>query len=394
MSEMTSPTSPLAAGEATLPTQRPAATGSATPHRGAPDEARMGALVGQVLGDLGALTTAPLVLLGDRLQLWAALDAVDTVSSAELALQTGLDERYLREWLLAMATSGYLMHRMDAGENRYGLNAEQAEAFAHPDSPAYLGGGFQTMTAAIRSLDRLTDAFRTGAGMGWGEHHADLFPGTERLFRPGYLASLVQEWIPALDGLEGRLRSGAQVLDIGCGLGASTRILAAAYPASSFVGVDSHEESITLARERAAADGLADRIEFRDAVAESVAADADADAGKRADLVCFFDCLHDMPDPAAALRAARSAVADDGWVLLVEPISGDHVEDSLNPVGRLFAGASMFLCLPSGLSAEPRMGLGNQAGPSRLLALAGEAGFSRARVATSTPLNLVYELRP
>jgi SAM-dependent methyltransferase len=192
--------------------------------------------------------------------------------------------------------------------------------------------------------------------------------------------------------LEARLRSGARVVDVGCGLGASTRIMAAAYPASSFVGLDSHAESIALARDRAANEGLGDRIDFRDANAESLAAPADPEDG--ADLITFFDCLHDMPDPLAALRAARAAVSEDGWVLLVEPISGDRVEDSMNPVGRLVAGASMFLCLPSGLSAEPRAGLGNQAGPSRLLALAEEAGFSRARVATSTPLNLVYELRP
>lgn len=368
---------PSATAVAPLPVPR-----SGQPDRGAPDPDRLGALVGRAVGDLGAFLSVPLVLVGDRLGLWAALDAAESVTSAELAETTGLHERYLREWLLTMAASGYLTYR---GSGRYALDAEQAEAFAHPDSPAYVTGGFQSMPAAVRALDRLTEAFRSGAGIGWHEHHEDLFVGTERLFRPGYLAHLVAEWIPALDGLDARLRAGARVVDVGCGLGASTRIMAAAYPESSFLGTDYHEGSVALARERAAEAGL-DRIEFRVGSAAEVSGSHD--------LVTMFDCLHDMPDPAAALRATRSAVADDGWVLLVEPVSGDRVEDSLNPVGRLFAGASMFLCLPSGLSAEPRTGLGSQAGPARTMGLARDAGFSRVRVAATTPLNLVYELRP
>lgn len=362
---------------ASLPQQRTAV------QRGAPDEDRLNALVGRVIGDIGASLTVPLVLLGDRLGLWAQLDVAESVSSTELAAATGLDERYLREWLLAMAASGYLTY---LGDGRYGLDAEQAEAFAHPDSPAYVAGGFQTMSAAVRALDRLTEAFRTGAGMGWHEHHEDLFVGTERFFRPGYLANLVTGWVPAFDGLDARLRAGARVADVGCGLGASTRILASAYPASAFVGIDSHDASIAMAREHAAAEGLQDRIEFRTGTAEGLTG--------RFDLIAFFDCLHDMPDPVAALTAARAALSDDGWVMLVEPASGDRTEDSLNPVGRVFAGASLFLCLPSGLSAQPRTGLGNQVGPSRTLALGAEAGFSRGRVVATTPVNLVYELRP
>jgi SAM-dependent methyltransferase len=328
------------------------------------------------------------VLLGDRLGLFEAMADGSPVTAAELAARTGTSTRYLQEWLLTLAAAGYVDHEgLDPrGEDRYVLSPEQAAMFTDPDSPAYVAGGFQNLTAATRSVDRLTEAFRTGAGMGWHEHHPDLFEGTERFFRPGYLNSLTSEWIPALDGLQERLEQGARVADVGCGLGASTRILAAAYPASTFAGTDYHRESIELARSRAAADGLDERVTFEVAGADGLDGQYDA--------VMMFDCLHDMPDPVAALRAAHQAVPADGWVLLVEPISGDTVEDTLNPVGRLYAAASVFLCLPSGLSAAPRTGLGNQAGPARTLALAAEAGFTRGREATRTPFNIVYELRP
>jgi SAM-dependent methyltransferase len=249
-----------------------------------------------------------------------------------------------------------------------------------------VAGAFQNLTAATRVLDRLTEAFRTGAGIGWHEHHGDMFEGTERFFRPGYLANLTSMWIPALTGVEGRLKGGGRVADVGCGLGASTVIMAQAYPASSFVGVDYHQDSIELAKERAQAAGVADRVEFR------VAGATDLDGTY--DFIAFFDCLHDMPDPLGALRAARAAVADTGSVMLVEPMSWDNVADGLNPLGRLLAGASLLVCLPSGLSRPPAAGLGNQAGPARTKELAREAGFSDARVATATDFNLVYELRP
>ena len=347
------------------------------------DETQLNELLGRVIGDLGGLVTAPLVLIGDRLGLFRALDGAGALSSPELAKRTDLDERYVREWLLTMAAAGYLSYQ---GDGQFRLAAEQAQLFVRPDSPAYVMGGFQNMTAAVRSVDRLTEAFRTGAGMGWHEHHRDMFEGTERFFRPGYLASLTTSWIPAFTGLEDKLRGGARVADVGCGLGASTRIMAEAYPVSTFVGVDYHAESIELARQRAAEAGLADRIDFQVAGA--------ADLTGQFDLIAFFDCLHDMPDPVAALQAARRAVNDDGYVMLVEPISGDRIEDTLNPVGRLYAGASVFICLPSGLSDEPRAGLGNQVGPSRTVELARQAGFTRAHVAAEGPFNLVYELRP
>lgn len=347
------------------------------------DEQRMEELLHKLVNDMGAALAVPLALIGDRHGLFETLEATGAVTSAELAERTGLAERYLREWLLAMAASGYVDY---AGDGRYRLSPEQAEAFCHPDSPGYLAGGLQNLTASTRALDRVTDAFRTGEGMGWHEHHPDVFHGTERFFRPSYVNFLTSTWIPSFDGLEDRLRAGARVADVGCGFGASTRIMAAAYPSSTFVGLDYHDASIEAAGGKAAAEGLADRVTFRTGSASDLTGDYD--------LITYFDCLHDMPDPLGALRAARQALHDEGWVLLVEPMGGDTIEEALNPVGRVYAAASVLLCLPSGLSAEPRAGLGNQVGPAATLALAGDAGFSRAREATRTPFNIIYELRP
>jgi 2-polyprenyl-3-methyl-5-hydroxy-6-metoxy-1,4-benzoquinol methylase len=368
------------------------ATGTAAaavpaPREGAPpvrevDQDRLNGLLGQVIGDLGGALAVPLVRLGDQLGLFPSMAGSGAVTADELAERTGLSARYVQEWLLAMAASGYVDY---TGDGRYELSPEQAELFTNPDSPAYVVGGFQNMTAAVRSQDRLAEAFRTGAGMGWHEHHPDMFEGTERFFRPGYLANLTSSWIPSLPGLEDQLQRGGRIADVGCGLGASTRIMAERYPAATLVGIDYHDASVEQAREKAAAAGLSDRVTFEVAGAQELTGEYD--------LITFFDCLHDMPDPLSALQSARAAVREDGWVMLVEPISGDAVEDALNPVGRLFAGASVFICLPSGLSAEPRAGLGNQAGPARTLALAEQAGFSRAREATRTPFNIIYGLQ-
>jgi 2-polyprenyl-3-methyl-5-hydroxy-6-metoxy-1,4-benzoquinol methylase len=352
-------------------------------------------LLGRVIGDAGGLVTFPLALIGDRLGLFTALGSGEPVTAAELAGRTGLNQRYLQEWLLAMAAAGYVSYegsapgRDDQGSARsarYRLTPEQAEAFTNPESPGYIAGAFQNLTAATRAVDRLTEAFRTGAGMGWHEHHEDMFTGTERFFRPGYRANLTSSWIPALTATERRLSEGAQVADVGCGFGASTIIMAQAYPNSRFDGIDYHQPSIEAAALRAADAGVADRVRFR------VAGAAELDGGY--DLITFFDCLHDMPDPGGALSAARKAVADDGSVMLVEPASADTVAEMLNPIGKVYAGASLLICLPSGLSAPPATGLGNQAGPARTCALARDAGFSVARVAASTDFNLVYELRP
>jgi 2-polyprenyl-3-methyl-5-hydroxy-6-metoxy-1,4-benzoquinol methylase len=357
------------------------------------DPAALGELVGQVIGDAGGALILPLALLGDRLGLFTALaDAGSPVTAGEFAKHTGLSERYLQEWLLAMAAAGYVTYAgADDGDHTaraalYRLSPEQAQAFTNPDSPAYVAGAFQNLTAATRMLDRLTEAFRNEDGIAWHEQHADMFEGTERFFRPGYLANLTQLWIPALTGMEGKLADGARVADVGCGFGASTIIMAQAYPKSTFDGIDYHRPSIEAALGRAESAGVTGRVTFR------IAGAADLDGSY--DLITFFDCLHDMPDPVGALRAARSAIADGGSVMLVEPMSWDSVEECLNPLGKLLVAASTFVCLPSGLSATPAYGLGNQAGPARTCEVAREAGFSAARVATSTDFNLVYELRP
>ena len=351
-------------------------------------------LLGRVITDAGGALILPLALLGDRLGLFAALATGGPASAAELAERTGLSERYLREWLLAMAAAGYVTYQDDtagaggdgsAATARYRLSPEQAEAFTNPDSPAYVAGGFQNLTAATRMLDRLTDAFRSGAGIAWSEQHEDMFEGTERFFRPGYLANLTGSWIPALSGAEKKLTEGAQVADVGCGFGASTIIMAQAYPNSRFDGLDYHQPSIEAAQGRAAAAGVAGQVTFRMAGA--------ADLSGRYDLITFFDCLHDMPDPVGALRSARAALADGGSVMLVEPMSWDTVGEALNPLGKVMAAASTLICLPSGLSADPAYGLGNQAGPARTCALAREAGFAIAREAAATDFNRVYELR-
>jgi 2-polyprenyl-3-methyl-5-hydroxy-6-metoxy-1,4-benzoquinol methylase/DNA-binding MarR family transcriptional regulator len=348
-------------------------------------------LIGRVIVDAGGALILPLALLGDRLGLFKALASGGPATAADLAGRTGLTERYVREWLLAMAAAGYVTYDRPNGDRsarsaRYRLTPEQAAAFTNPDSPGYVAGGFQNLTAATRALDRLTEAFRTGAGIGWHEQHEDMFEGTERFFRPGYLANLTSSWIPSLTGIDERLRHGARVADVGCGFGASTIIMAQAYPSSTFEGVDYHQPSIEAARDRARAAGVAERATFRVTGA--------ADLSGSYDLITFFDCLHDMPDPVGALRAARAALADGGSVMLVEPMNWDSVEECFNPVGKVLAAASTFICLPSGLSAAPAYGMGNQAGPAKTREVARDAGFSDARIAATTDLNLVYELRP
>jgi 2-polyprenyl-3-methyl-5-hydroxy-6-metoxy-1,4-benzoquinol methylase len=375
-------------------TRDDAFTGSAA-GRPAVDPDALMELIGRVIADAGGALILPLAMLGDRLGLFSALASGGPATSAELAERTGLTERYLREWLLAMAAAGYVTYEdvgggADGGRSaasaRYRLSPEQAEAFTNPESPGYVAGAFQNLTAATRVQDRLTEAFRTGAGIAWHEQHEDMFEGTERFFRPGYLANLASSWIPSLAGAEKRLADGARVADVGCGFGASTIIMAQAYPNSTFEGVDYHRPSIDAARGRAAAAGMAERVTFRVAGA--------ADLSGSYDLITFFDCLHDMPDPAGALRAARAATADGGGVMLVEPMGWDSVEEAINPLGKLMAAASTLICLPSGLSAAPAYGLGNQAGPARTCELARDAGFSEARIAAATDFNLVYELRP
>ncbi|WP_028933407.1 class I SAM-dependent methyltransferase [Pseudonocardia spinosispora] len=355
------------------------------------DDERLEQLVNGVIADAGGALALPLALIGDRLGLFGALADHGPATATELAQVSGTATRYVQEWLLAMASAGYVEHLGGEPESenpttaRYQMTPEQAEIFINLDSPHYLVGMFQNMTAATRMIDRLTEAFRTGEGIGWHEHHNDLFEGTERFFRPAYTGQLIQAWIPAVPGLAERLHDGGHAADIGCGLGTSTRIMADAFPKTRWLGLDYHQPSIERARQRVAAAGGPDNLEF--------VVGAAGDLTGRFDLVAFFDCLHDMPDPLGALRAARVALADDGVVMLVEPMSWDSVSEVFNPLGRVLTGASLLVCLPSGLSAPPAAGLGNQTGPARTSQLARDAGFGSAEVVVSGPTNLVYALR-
>jgi SAM-dependent methyltransferase len=349
------------------------------------DEARLEAFIGQAVTDMGAAISGLLLHIGDRLGLYRAMAGAGPVTPAGLAARTGTAERYVREWLANQAAGGYLTY--DPADGTFELPAEQAMVVADEDSPFFLAGAFEVIASCYADHGRFVDAFRTGAGVGWHEHDDRLFSGVLRLFRPGYAAHLVSEWLPALDGVVDKLRAGASVADVGCGLGASTIIMAQAFRRSTFLGVDSHEASIAAAREAAAEAGLAQRIRF-----ETVAAQEFPGAGY--DLVCMFDCLHDMGDPVGAARRIRQALAPDGTLLLVEPMAGDGLEDNLNPVGRTFYGLSTVICTPGSLDQEVGLGLGAQAGQRRLAALLAEAGFTRVRRATQTPFNLILEARP
>jgi SAM-dependent methyltransferase len=349
------------------------------------DEAKVGEFVGRVVGELGATLNAALVVIGDELGLYEAMAGAGGLTPAELAERTGTSERYIREWLNAQAAGGYVDY--DPEERRYTLPPEHAVVLAHEDSPYFMPGAFQLMTASVRDEPKIREAFRSGAGVGWHEHNHGVFEGCERFFRPGYVANLVSSWIPALEGVEAKLRAGASVADVGCGHGASTILMAEAFPASRFVGFDYHDESIQQARERAQAAGLSERVRFE-------VAPAAAYSGTGYDLVTTFDCLHDMGDPVSAAGHVRSSLDADGTWLIVEPYANDKVEDNLNPVGRVYYGASTLLCTPASLSQEVGLALGAQAGESRLRDVVMSGGFRRFRRAAETPFNLVLEARP
>jgi SAM-dependent methyltransferase len=348
------------------------------------NEDKLMGLVHQAVGDFGSILTGALVVLGDRLDLYRHLaEAGRPLTSAELATAAGCAERYVREWLNGQAASGYVTY----ADGRYALDEEQAIAFTDESSPACVIGGFQAMLAATRAIDRLTVAFRTGEGLGWHEHHDDLFRGTERFFRPGYNANLTTSWIPALEGVEDKLRRGAKVADVGCGHGASTVIMARAFPESTFTGFDYHAPSIDAARKAAAEAGVDDRVTFDVAPATEY-------PGTGYDLVGFFDCLHDMGDPTGAARHVLASLASDGTWLIVEPFANDDIAGNLNPVGRLFYSVSTLVCTPASLSQEVGTALGAQAGETRLRDVVTTAGFTRFRRAAETPFNLVLEARP
>jgi SAM-dependent methyltransferase len=336
----------------------------------------------KALGDVAGALTSSLVVIGDKLGLYKAL-ARGSATPGELAARTGTTERYVREWLNAQAAAGYVTYE----GGRYTLPPAHAACLTDEDSPACVLGAFQGMTAAMRANGKVAEGFKSGCGVGWHEHDPELFVGVERFFRPGYNAHLVSDWIPALDGVQEKLERGARVADVGCGLGASTIILAKAFPRSKFVGFDYHAASIEKARERARAAGVADRVSFEVAAAKAF-------PGDNYDVVAFFDCLHDMGDPVGAARHVRQALAPDGTWLLVEPMAGDRVEDNLNPVGRLFYSVSTLVCTPASLAQEVGLALGAQAGEGRLRDVLEQAGFTRIRRATETPFNLVLEARP
>jgi 2-polyprenyl-3-methyl-5-hydroxy-6-metoxy-1,4-benzoquinol methylase len=306
------------------------------------------------------------------------------ITSSELAEKTGTSERYIREWLNAQAAGGYVTYDPTGG--RYALPPEQAMALADEDSPAFVCGAFELATATIKAEPKIEQIFKSGAGYGWHEHDPGVFTGCERFFRPGYNANLVSSWIPALDGVEEKLRVGATVADVGCGLGASSRLMAESYPRSRVTGFDYHAESIELARQKAKAAGLTDRLHFE-------VGSAQAFPGSGYDLVTTFDSLHDMGDPVGAARHVRQALAADGTWLIVEPIAGDAVEQNLNPVGRAYYAFSNFLCVPNSLSQDVGLALGAQAGEKRIRDVVTAAGLTRFRRVSETPFNAVYEVR-
>jgi SAM-dependent methyltransferase len=349
------------------------------------DQDKLNDFLGQFVADLGATFLAANIVIGDKLGLYKQLAASGPSSSDELAKRTGTTERYVREWLRGQAAGGYVTY--EPATERYLLSPEQAFALAQEDSPAFVPGAFQMATSAVKDEPKIAEAFRTGAGVGWHEHHHDLFQGTERFFRPGYIANLVAAWLPALDGVIAKLEAGAQVADIGCGHGATTVILAQAFPKSSFVGFDYHEASIEWARKAAAEAGVGERCRFE------VASAADF-PGTGYDLVACFDCLHDMGDPIGAAAHVLDSLARDGTWLIVEPFANDRVEDNLNPVGRVYYNASTLICTPASLSQPGGLGLGAQAGEVRMRDVVLEGGFTRFRRATETPFNLVFEARP
>ena len=349
------------------------------------DEARLEEFLGAAVTDIGAALNAVLVMIGGKLGLWKAMAGAGPLTAAEISERTGVRERYVREWASAQAASGYLAY--DAAGETFTLPAEQALAFADEDSPVYLLGGYHLISSLFKDREKLEERFLRGDGFGWHEHDSELFLGTEQFFRPGYRAHLVAEWIPALEGVEEKLRAGgALVADIGCGHGVSTTLMAQAFPDSAFRGFDYHDASIERARAIAAGNGTGN--------AEFAVASAKDFPGSGYDLVCFFDCLHDMGDPVGALRHVRDVIADDGTVMLVEPYAHDTLADNLNPVGRVYYAASTLVCTPASLDQEVGLGLGAQAGEGRLREVAAEAGFTRFRRASETPFNLVLELRP
>ena len=355
-----------------------------TAQASAVDMEKLNAFLGTFVHDLGATVNAGMVVIGERLGLYKAL-AKGPMTSAELAERTGTDERYVREWLSSQAAGGYVTY--DEAANKFRLTEEQAFTLADETSPAYLPGGFQAALGALASVPRIVDCFRSGAGMGWIEHDHNVFQGTEKFFRSGYNAHLLSEWLPALEGMDARLRQGAKVADVGCGRGVSTVLMAKAFPNSIFYGFDYHGESIAGAETAAQQQGVEGNTVFQVATAKEF-------PGEGYDLVTVFDCLHDMGDPVGASRHVLETLKPDGTWMIVEPYANDKLKDNLNPVGRVYYGFSTLLCTPCSRSQEVGLCLGAQAGEARMRDVVTQAGFTRFRRAAETPFNIVYEARP
>ena len=348
------------------------------------DMNKLNQFVGRFVTDLGAAVHTGMVVIGEKLGLYKAL-AGGPMSSAELAAKTGTDERYLREWLASQAAGGYIEY--DEKTNTFSMNPEQVFTLANEDSPAYLPGAFELALGSLAAVPRIADSFRTGAGMGWHEHEDGVYHGCEKFFRPGYAANLVSSWIPALEGVKEKLEAGAKVADVGCGKGASTVLMAKAFPRSHFFGFDYHDKSIDAANDSAKGEGLDDRVKFDVSKAKNF-------PGMDYDFVAVFDCLHDMGDPVGAAAHVRDSLAEDGTWMIVEPYANDELKDNLNPVGRVYYSFSTLLCTPCSRSQEVGLCLGAQAGESRIREVVSKAGFTRFRRATETPFNIVYEARP
>ena len=349
------------------------------------DETRLNDFLGRFVTDLGATVAAGGVVVGDRVGLYRAL-LDGPLRPQELAERTGTAPRYVEEWLRTQAAGGYVTY--DATEGTYGLTEEQAFVLTDPDGPIYAPGAFELALATLRAEPEITRAFRTGEGFGWHRHDAGVFSGCERFFRPGYIGNLVGSWLPALDGVVGRLRDGgARVADVGCGHGASTILMAQEFPRATFAGSDVHEASVAAAVARAKEGGVDDRVDFEVASAQTF-------AGEGYDLVTTFDALHDMGDPLGAARNVRARLAPGGTWMIVEPYAGTSVAENLNPVGRVYYAFSTFLCVPNALSQSGGYALGAQAGEAPVRELATDAGFSRFRRVAETPFNIVYEARP
>lgn len=350
------------------------------------NEEKVNEMLGRFVGDLGATLHSGSIVIGERLGLYKALgQAGEPLTSVELAALTGTNERYIREWLNAQAASDYIKY--DAESGRYFLSEEQAFLLTDENGAAYLPGAFILATSVLRAVPEMVERFKTGEGFGWHEHHHELFRGTELFFRPGYAANLVNSWIPSLSGVEEKLTAGAKVADVGCGLGASTILMAQAFPSSSFIGFDYHDKSIEAAREKAKDAGVSDRVQFKVAGAKDY-------PGSDYDFITFFDCLHDMGDPVGAASHVRRSLADDGTWMIVEPFANDTVQDNLNPIGRVYYSASTLLCTPASLSQEVGLALGAQAGEAKIRKVVTDGGFGSFKRAGETPFNLIYEARP